>query len=295
METIPPKQQDMIDVTDSLEAVDAARGMRFFLFWFVLFPALLILQIIFWLNWAGRIEAKNACAESSVAWIEYLLEAGPVSLAAEIPSSEQSASSDQSQPAPQEPAKTPEAKASDVETVIPRQDIEKGVSEVTGSTLVPAEAEPAKDKQPSAASKFWAEAKLSYSFAKGIVLVCNFVILFAALLYCLILLLCLKISLVGRLGGLFHITKAFLISLLFLLILIPWQTLLPRVMVGVLWQPYELLGGRWDCIQNSVFWKTLYFIRFEGMWLLAFVLLFWSRRRFVKWRSATLRRLGVLR
>lgn len=297
MEPMAPKQQDMIDVTDSLEAVDAARGMRFFLFWFVLFPALLILQILFWLNYAGRIESKDAPAESSVSFLQILMQSDAVALAAEIPAEQPPAEqpqpeqtrAEQPQPAEQ-PQQTPQAPE---QPAVEPSEIEQGVKEVTGDKDDMAAVEPSPEEQSK--SSFLETAKLSHVWARGIIRVCNFLILFAAVLYCLILLLCLKISLVGRLGGLFHITKAFLVSLLLVLVLFPWQVLVPRVMIGVLWLPGELFNGRWENINESIFWTILYFLRFTGLWLVAFVLLFWSRSRFVKWRSATLRRLGVLR
>lgn len=296
MDPIPPKQQDMIDVTDSLEAVDAARGMRFFLFWFVLVPALLILQIMFWLNWAGRIGSSTEPAEP-VAWFGNGTVCAPVALAAEVPQAteeqppleEQTAASKQAQ---EQAGQQADEQADEVVPMKPGSEIEQGVSEVTGVQT----AQKSESEEPKAAdSGFLADFKLSRSAAVGIVKVCNFLILLAALLYCLILLLCLKISLVGRLGGLFHVTKAFLISLLFLLVLIPWQVLLPRAMIGALWLPNELFGGAWDNVQDSIFWQILYYARFCGLWFVAIVLLFWSRMRFVKWRRATLRRLGVLR
>jgi hypothetical protein len=284
MEPIPPKQQDMIEVTDSLEAVDAARGMRFFLFWFILFPALLILQIMFWLNWAGRISSDEA---QPTAWLSRLTVSAPVALAAEVPPA-----AEEPVPVEKQTQASKEALA-DVPPMIPSSEIEQGVSEVTGAESAEKPAEP---QAPAAAeSNFLANFAISRSVAAGIVKVCNFLILMAAILYCLILLLCLKISLVGRLGGLFHVTKAFLIALLFLLVLIPWQVVMPRVMIGALWLPGELFGGAWDNIQDSIFWQILYYTRFCGLWFVAFVLLFWSRLRFVKWRRATLRRLGVLR
>lgn len=293
MDPIPPKQQDMIDVTDSLEAVDAARGMRFFLFWFVLFPALLILQIIFWLNWAGRISSEGASADP-VAWFSQLTVSAPAALAAEVPqpAEEQVPLEEQTEASKQAQQQAAE-QADEVPPMNPGSDIEQGVSEVTGAE---AAEESAETEEPAADDReFLAEFKISRSLAAGIVKVCNFLVLLAAVLYCLILLLCLKISLVGRLGGLFHVTKAFLISLLFLLVLIPWQVFLPRVMIGALWLPNELFGGAWDNIQDSIFWQILYYARFCGLWFVAIVLLFWSRMRFVRWRRATLRRLGVLR
>ncbi len=289
MEPIPPKQQDMIDVTDSLEAVDAARGMRFFLFWFVLFPALLILQIIFWLNWSGHIGSEGASSEP-VAWFGQFSISAPVALAAEVaqPAEEQVPLEEQT-----EASKQAQEQTADVPPMNPSSEIEQGVSEVTGGAAPEQRAEI--EEAAAGTSNFLTDLTVSRAFAAGVVKVCNFLILLAAVLYCLILLLCLKISLVGRLGGLFHVTKAFLISLLFLLVLMPWQVIMPRVMIGALWLPNELFGGAWDNIQDSVFRQILYYSRFCGMWFVAIVLLFWSRMRFVRWRRATLRRLGVLR
>ncbi|MCE5185640.1 MAG: hypothetical protein LLF76_05895 [Planctomycetaceae bacterium] len=291
MEPIPSKPHDMVDVTDSLEAVDAARGMRFFLFWFVLFPGLIVLQLIFWLHYVGRIAPKET-SEPTVSWVEALSQYGLISLAAQLPQEQQA--DEAGQAAAESSQGTAIEQPADAGQQVTQAEIEQGVSEVTGSKPDMAAVEPSPDEQPEESGNMLAKLKLPFLLAKGIVQVCNFLILFAAILYCLILLLCLKISLVGRLGGLFHITKSFLISLLLLVVLVPWQVLLPHVMVGTLWRPDELFSG-WTNMQDSAFWQVLYFLRFTGLWLLALVLLFWSRTRFVKWRRATLRRLGVLR
>jgi len=49
------KAQDIVDATDSLEAVGASRSMKNFLF-FVILIGLLLLQMIFWLDRMGLVE-----------------------------------------------------------------------------------------------------------------------------------------------------------------------------------------------------------------------------------------------
>jgi len=75
-------------------------------------------------------------------------------------------------------------------------------------------------------------------------------------LFSLNLLMSLKISIVGRLGGINHIARAFLLSLFLLVLVIPWQICLPETVVGAIYTPRELLctdavtcqGPLFDCI-----------------------------------------------
>jgi len=115
------------------------------------------------------------------------------------------------------------------------------------------------------------------------------------ILYCLSLLMCLKISLAGRLGGINHIARAFFISLFLLVIITPWQVVLPKVLIGATWLPGELLCGGWDKAASSIFWKVMFYLRFCGLPFVAVWLLLWTQIRSGKWTRATLRRLGVLR
>ncbi|MCK5174616.1 MAG: hypothetical protein KAR47_14580, partial [Planctomycetes bacterium] len=64
---------------------------------------------------------------------------------------------------------------------------------------------------------------LKHAQAVIIVRICNFALILAATLYSLVLLISLKISLVGRLGGISHISRAFFLTLFALVILMPWQ------------------------------------------------------------------------
>ena len=137
--------------------------------------------------------------------------------------------------------------------------------------------------------------RISAPFAKGLVAVCNFIIIVSVILYCLSLLMCLKISLAGRLGGINHITRAFFISLFLLVVITPWQVVLPKVLIGSIWLPGELLCGGWDKVDSSIFWKVMFYLRFCGLPFVALWLLLWTQIRSGKWTRATLRRLGVVR
>ncbi len=137
--------------------------------------------------------------------------------------------------------------------------------------------------------------RISCPFAAGVVAVCNFIIIVSAILYCLSLLMCLKISLAGRLGGINHIARAFFISLFLLIIITPWQVVLPKVLIGTIWLPGELLCGGWDKAVSSIFWRVMFYLRFCGLPFVAVWFLLWTQIRSGKWTRATLRRLGVLR
>jgi hypothetical protein len=124
---------------------------------------------------------------------------------------------------------------------------------------------------------------------------CNFILVLAATMYCLMLLMSLKISLTGRLGGISHICRAFFLSMFVLVILLPWQVLLPGVVAGAIYTPHELLCQWHAKAQISTFWLTLCYIRFAGLWLLVWILLIAAQLRSRKWTRATLRRLGLVR
>ncbi len=301
MEPTTQKPLDIVDTTDSLEAIGVSKSMKNFLF-LVILIGLLLPQVIFWMDQLGLVEQK-ACTSCSM---------------------QQSSCPVQKQvcPAPVEeketitPSAVPLALAAtvnvaqEVEKVAVQVEQDKQSTQVAPeedliilekeTDMIPAEMaaeeavvdpETAKDSELDVAALF----RISCRFAKGLVVVCNFFVLTGAILYSLTLLMCLKISLTGRLGGINHIARAFFISLFLMVILIPWQRLLPGVLVGTVWLPGELLCGGWAKIQSSAFWKVLFYLRFVGLWVLAMWLLLWTQIRSGKWARATLRRLGVVR
>ena len=137
--------------------------------------------------------------------------------------------------------------------------------------------------------------RISGGFVTTLVTFCNYVVLIAAVLYTLTLLICLKISLVARVVGINHIVRAFFVSLFLLVILIPWQTVLPCVLIGAIWRPEALWSECWGRADGSLSWKVFFHLRFGGLWVLSLCLLLLAQTRSSKWAKATLRRLGVVR
>ena len=123
--------------------------------------------------------------------------------------------------------------------------------------------------------------------------VANAILVLAGLLYCLTILLSLKISLVGRLGGMNHISRAFFLSLVMLILLLPWQRVFGGVVLGAIYSPCELV--KWSSVENpGIFGIILYYLRFSGYWLLILLLLIFSQLRSGRWTKSILRRLEVI-
>ncbi len=123
--------------------------------------------------------------------------------------------------------------------------------------------------------------------------VTNAILVLAGLLYCLTILLSLKVSLVGRLGGMNHISRAFFLSLLMLVLLLPWQRVFGSAVTGVIFTPEELVkwySGRTEDILDV----ALYYLRFSGYGVLMLLLLILSQLRGVRWAKAILRRLEII-
>jgi hypothetical protein len=121
----------------------------------------------------------------------------------------------------------------------------------------------------------------------------NAVLILSATLYCLTTLFGLKVSLIGRLGGINHITRAFFLSLAMLILLLPWQIVFKCVVVGAIYIPCELVkwcGG--EC--RGIFETVLLYLRFCGYWVLVVLLLILSQLRSARWAKAILRRLEVI-
>jgi hypothetical protein len=122
----------------------------------------------------------------------------------------------------------------------------------------------------------------------------NFVLILAAMLYCLAILFILKISIVGRLGGIKHICRALFLSLVFIVLLVPWQKIFGGVVVGAIFTPAELLNSCEAVKQGGVFDHILHYLRFSVYWLIVTLLVILAQIRSGRWTRATLRRLDVI-
>jgi len=122
----------------------------------------------------------------------------------------------------------------------------------------------------------------------------NFVLILAAMLYCLATLFILKISIVGRLGGIKHICRALFLSLVFIVLLVPWQKIFGGVAAGAIFTPQELLNSCQAIKQGGVFNQILHYLRFSVYWLIVTLLVILAQIRSGRWTRATLRRLEVI-
>ncbi len=128
--------------------------------------------------------------------------------------------------------------------------------------------------------------------AMGIRIV-NSVLILTGTLYCLTILLALKISLVGRLGGINHICRALFLSLIMLLLLLPWQKAFDCVVIGAVYTPCEMM--KWiSAGTGTMAGIILFYLRFCGFWLLILLLLICSQLRSGRWTKTILRRLEVI-
>ncbi len=127
----------------------------------------------------------------------------------------------------------------------------------------------------------------------GLIRFLDFVLIPASILYCLTMLFSLKVSLLGRLGGINHISRAFFLSLAFVVLLLPWQKFFGGVVAGAMYTPSELL----KCCSaetRGIFGTILYYLRFSGYWVLVMLLLIFSQMRSFRWARNILRRLEVI-
>jgi hypothetical protein len=126
-----------------------------------------------------------------------------------------------------------------------------------------------------------------------VIRVVNAVLVLTGTLYCLTILLALKISLVGRLGGINHICRAFFLSLVMLFLLLPWQKVFGGIVLGAIYTPCELV--KWCSAESSnIFCIVLRYLRFTGYWLVILLLLIFSQLRSGRWTKTILRRLEVI-
>jgi hypothetical protein len=328
MEASPARSQNMIDTTDALEAVSACQSMKNFLFTLILI-GLALCQTVFWMNHFDLITQKGCSACEAPAQTT----CPAPCLKKQCPSeAKPQANAPKTGPggaivflaATTEPIQQTEPVATEA---VEGKAIEQAIDEIVDSAnqahleediLLEKETDTMPAEIPTAAatpemlepqvSSGEAETadeaatvdplslfRISAPFAAAVVAVCNFIITVSVILYCLSLLMCLKISLAGRLGGINHITRAFFISLFLLVVITPWQVVLPKVLIGSIWMPGELLCGGWVKADSSIFWKVMFYLRFCGLPFVALWLLLWTQIRSGKWTRATLRRLGVVR
>ncbi|MHC4120081.1 MAG: hypothetical protein ACYSWO_21515 [Planctomycetota bacterium] len=136
-------------------------------------------------------------------------------------------------------------------------------------------------------------SKMTFEQLTWLIRFVNAVLILTATLYCLTLLFSLKVSMNGRLGGISHISRAFFLSLLMLVLLLPWQKVFGNVVTGAIYTPEELV--KWYLAKtDDMLEKVLYYLRFSGYGVLMLLLLILSQVRSLRWAKAILRRLEII-
>jgi hypothetical protein len=127
-----------------------------------------------------------------------------------------------------------------------------------------------------------------------VIRVSNYLLIVSSVIYAMSLLFGLMISLVGRLGGISHVTKAFFVALLFIVVLMPWQTLFRSVGIGTIFRPNELLSSWLMYPEMNNFDKGFMYLRYVGLGALSILLLLWAQLKSMRWSRNTLKRLGIV-
>lgn len=123
--------------------------------------------------------------------------------------------------------------------------------------------------------------------------IANAITLLACLIYWLTIGSTLMISIVGRLGGMNHISRAFLISLVALVLLVPWQQVLGPIVLGGLFGAEEFFASV-KLYPKGIYQQVLYYLRFSLYPVVLIVMLGRAQWRCARWTRLVLQRLEIL-
>jgi hypothetical protein len=253
------KQDQLIETTDCLEAIGTLKSNKNF-FFLVCFLCLLILQCIFWLVPTQYVEKPGTSAPNDISSAAAMV----LQLA---------------------------APAEKIKIEKKTEKTEKAAQELTADV----NAEPNEPNAPSPAKTIIIPPiKIKFSQLSWLIRFCNYLLVVCSVIYSLTLLFCMKISLVGRLGGIRHITKAVFISFFMIVLLLPWQIIFKGVITGAIYTPAELLAAWTDFDQTGVVANMAMILRFTGLWLVVVILLCWAQLKSMRWSKNTLKRLGII-
>ena len=279
---------NLLDTTDCLEAVGVFKGWKNFLF-VILLICILLLQVCFWLVDLDFISIPEGAIVPVTAEIRVPIQVVTGSepnveqeAAEQVPEIIQEPVEPNQVLDSQEPAETQEPVESDV-PVESNEPIQLAAETVV-TTSEEAEAEPA-------AKEFL--FGVTFDHLVWVIRFVNAILILVAVLYCLTMLFSLKVSMLGRLGGINHITRAFFLSLLMLIFILPWQKVFDVVAMGAIFTPEELV--KWHAEKTGdMLDMILYYLRFTGYMVLVLLLLILSQIRSSRWAGAILRRLEII-
>ena len=267
---------NLLDTTDCLEAVSVFKGWKNFLF-IIIFLCILILQASFWLVDLGLIPITSDAAASQE------LSSVPETIA------EPNVIGEQEEILIEQPAK----EAAPNEPVDPNLTVKANSSDISFLLASETDIETPDNESGDESSKNDFLFGITFDNIVWVIHVANAILMLAAILYCLTMLFSLKVSMLGRLGGINHITRAFFLSLLMLILLLPWQEVFGNTLIGAIFTSDELIKGYSEKTSDMLD-MILYYMRFSGYMILTFLLLLMSQMRSGRWARAILRRLEII-
>jgi hypothetical protein len=128
--------------------------------------------------------------------------------------------------------------------------------------------------------------QLSWRAASGLIKLCNTVLVFSLTLYSLTLLICVKITLVGRLGAAYYITSGMFFSMFAAVLFMPWQAAFPGVgLSGAMYLPYELACATMNYEKLSGTCAAMFYLRYAGLWAIVLLALIMAQGRSMLWAA----------
>jgi hypothetical protein len=275
MDDTNSKRDDIVGTTDYLEAITVFKAAKNFMF-VVTVVGLAMMLVCFFLANSKYTSFEGTIAEQQVA-SEGTLAREIEQIAAMAASQVEAAAATADQAGPNVPpsaAMTRPLESGTVETV--------AVPEAAGSA--------AEATKPAPAKPF----TIRFQWIAWALRVGTFALVVTATLYSLILVFCLKISLVGRLGGINHVARAFIWSLVAVVFLLPWQKYFGGVLAGAIFTPTELMAACTRVAGRDVLERIFFYTRFVALPLAVLLMMLAAQARSIRWAKATLRRLGVM-
>ncbi len=289
-------QNKLVDTTDSLEALSVFRGWKN-LFFIIIFLCLLIIQACFWAFDLGMVKAKPAGPKSCITADQNIETSRSVLQAKQDTENVTQKAEDANQPEQKTAAEKESEEVEKVKDTVEKASEDANIAvedkqEEIAETAKALAAEKKTEKEKKESKEGFIPFKINFEVYSIILKIVNFILIPAAVLYVLTLLFCLKLSFYGRLGGVNHISRAFFLSLIMLVILLPWQLLFGNFTCGYMFTPTDILNS----YQNlaGIFSVGFLYLRYVGYWIIILLLLIFAQSRGGRWSRVILKRLEVV-
>ncbi|MFI4910552.1 MAG: hypothetical protein ACIAQZ_02665 [Sedimentisphaeraceae bacterium JB056] len=297
---------DITGMSDMLETVSVLRSAKN-LFFTVSLMALLVLGAIFVLSrmdrvnypWEDSIDKNVACSDEAVEELEQQSQMPALAAVVGEQAAEKTEDIEQTpatdaveelvevstqpevieQQAAEAVASTIEEALSVSEAAVEEtdvQDAEKDITEQQGDIY---------EMEKEAEAVKW---QMSWRTASSLIRLCNAALVFSLTLYCFSLLICLKLTLVGRLGAAYYITSGMFLSMFAAVIFMPWQAAFPGVgLAGAMYMPYELACATINYEKLTKIGAAMFYARYAGLWLVVLLALIMAQGRSMCWAART--------